>query len=101
MWPRMTLLSLDWITAWQVNALAELLWRIQTPIPVLVADCDALLAARDTLKGNGILNWSADVAIGEWYGVTVGGSPKRVTKLELGPARLNGESRLNLAVSQS
>ena len=59
--------------------------------PGLVADCDALLAARDTLKGNGILNWSADVAIGEWHGVTVGGSPKRVTKLELGPSRLNGQ----------
>ena len=59
--------------------------------PGLVVDCDALLAARDTLKGDGILNWSADVAIGEWYGVTVGGSPKRVTELELGPSRLNGE----------
>ena len=32
--------------------------------PGLVADCDALLAARDTLKGDGILNWSAEVAIG-------------------------------------
>ena len=59
--------------------------------PGLVVDCDALLAARDTLKGDGILNWSADVAIGEWYGVTVGGSPKRVTELELGPSRLNGQ----------
>ena len=59
--------------------------------PGLVVDCDALLAARDTLKGDGILNWSAEVAIGEWHGVTVGGSPKRVTKLELGPSRLNGQ----------
>ena len=59
--------------------------------PGLVADCDALLAARDTLKGDGILNWSAEVAIGEWFGVTVEGSPKRVTKLEIGPSRLNGQ----------
>ncbi len=59
--------------------------------PGLVADCEALLAARDTLKGDGILNWSAEVAIGEWFGVTVEGSPKRVTKLGIGPSRLNGE----------
>ena len=59
--------------------------------PGLVADCDALLAARDTLKGDGILNWSAEVAIGEWFGITVEGSPKRVTKLEIGPSRLNGQ----------
>ena len=59
--------------------------------PGLVADCDALLAARDTLKGDGILNWSAEVAIGEWFGVTVEGSPKRVTKLEIGRSTLNGQ----------
>ena len=56
-----------------------------------MADCDALLAARDTLKGDGILNWSAEVAIGEWFGVTVEGSPKRVTKLEIGRSTLNGQ----------
>ena len=59
--------------------------------PGLLTDCDALLASRDKLRGTGFLNWSAEVAIGEWHGVTVGGSPKRVTKLELGPFRLNGE----------
>ena len=59
--------------------------------PGLVADCDALLAARDTLKGDGILNWSAEVAIWEWFGVTVEGSPKRVTKLEIGRSTLNGQ----------
>ena len=31
--------------------------------PGLVADCDALLAARDTLAGSATLNWSADLAI--------------------------------------
>ena len=59
--------------------------------PGLLTDCDALLAARDTLKGDGILNWSAEVAIGEWFGVTVEGSPKRVTKLEIGRSTLNGQ----------
>ena len=69
--------------------------------PGLLTDCDALLASRDKLRGTGFLNWSAEVAIGEWFGVTVEGSPKRVTKLEIGPSRLNGESRLNLAVSKA
>lgn len=59
--------------------------------PGLVADCAALLAARDTLKGAGFLNWSADVSIEEWYGVTVGGSPKRVTQLKIEPSRVDGE----------
>ena len=51
--------------------------------PGLVSDCAALLAARDTLAGSATLNWSADLAIEDWAGVTVGGSPERVT--ELGP----------------
>ena len=59
--------------------------------PGLVADCEALLAARDMLKGDGNLNWSAEVAIGEWFGVTVEGSPKRVTKLKIGRSSLNGQ----------
>ena len=49
------------------------------------------LASRDTLRGTGFLNWSAEVAIGEWFGVTVEGSPKRVTKLEIGRSTLNGQ----------
>ncbi len=59
--------------------------------PGLVADCDALLGARDTLRGGGILNWSADLDISEWFGVTVGGYPRRVTKLRLSSFRLDGE----------
>jgi|GEM_PF-4059947 len=63
--------------------------------PGLLTDCDALLAVRDKLRG-GILNWSADVAIDEWYGVTVEGSPKRVTQLKIGPSRLDGEIPVEL-----
>ena len=60
----------------------------------LAADCDALLALRDTLAGNGPLNWSAGLAFDQWDGVTVafpvGGGQRRVTKLELGEKSLTG-----------
>ncbi len=59
--------------------------------PGLLTDCDALLAARDKLRGAGFLNWSADVAVDEWHGVTVEGSPKRVTQLKIRSWRLDGE----------
>ena len=58
--------------------------------PGLVADCEALLAARDTLAGSGTLNWSGSTAIGSWDGVTVDGSPQRVTKLNLRDSQLTG-----------
>ena len=51
--------------------------------PGLVADCDVLLAARDTLAGTGTLNWSATTPIGDWYDVKVYGTPQRVTGLSL------------------
>ena len=58
--------------------------------PGLVTDCEALLAARDTLAGSGTLNWSGSTAIGSWDGVTVDGSPLRVTKLNLRDSQLTG-----------
>ena len=56
----------------------------------LVSDCDTLLAARDTLAGTAELNWSADRQITAWQGVTVGGTPQRVTRLSLQFAGLTG-----------
>ena len=44
--------------------------------PGLESDCDALLAARDTLAGSATLNWSANLALEDWDGVTVGGSSR-------------------------
>ena len=58
--------------------------------PGLVADCQALLAARDTLAGTGTLDWSASTPIANWEGVTVGGTPQRVTKLQLSFNQLTG-----------
>ncbi len=53
--------------------------------PGLVADCAALLASKEALQGSDsdamALNWSSDVPIGDWNGITVEGSPPRVTKL--------------------
>ncbi len=56
----------------------------------LAADCDALLGAKATLAGMVTLNWSASTAIGSWEGVTVAGTPKRVTNLNLGALGLTG-----------
>ena len=41
--------------------------------PGLVSDCEALLAARDTLAGDATLNWSADTPIADWDGITLEG----------------------------
>ena len=56
----------------------------------LHADCALLLASRDVLAGDAPLNWSVDIPIEFWQGVTVGGAPKRVTALELPRAGLDG-----------
>ena len=47
----------------------------------LAGDCEVLLVAKDTLQGgaSGPLNWRKDTAIGSWVGVTVSGTPNRVT----------------------
>ena len=58
--------------------------------PGLVSDCEALLAAQDTLAGTAALNWSADTPIKEWNGVVLGGTHGHVTELGLGALGLNG-----------
>ena len=58
--------------------------------PWLVADCNALLAGWDALAGNPTLNWSANTPIVYWDGVTIGGTPLRVTWLELPDSQLTG-----------
>ena len=56
----------------------------------LISDCEALLAARDTLAGTAALNWSADTPITEWNGVVLGGTHGHVTELDLVALGLNG-----------
>ena len=62
--------------------------------PELAADCDTLLTLRDTLAGDGLLNWSAGLAIGDWDGVgenAASDGTRRVTKLELDVRSLSGQ----------
>ena len=56
----------------------------------LVADCEALLAARNALEGNARLNWSAGNPIDQWDGVYLRGTPERVTMLILRRRGLDG-----------
>ena len=51
--------------------------------PRLAEDCAALLEIRRSVQGVGRLNWSVDRPIGEWDGVTLGGTPPRVRELAL------------------
>ena len=59
--------------------------------PGLVSDCEVLLAARDIMAGSASLNWSADIPIEEWDGITVSDSHGRVVWLNLGFRNLNGK----------
>ena len=58
--------------------------------PDLAADCAALLAAKDALRGMGALNWDAATALTGWDGVTLSGTPQRVTGLALRARQLTG-----------
>lgn len=65
--------------------------------PALAADCDALLESRAILAGTAALNWSVDAPLAAWDGVTVSGSPPRVTALELSGRGLTGSIPPRLA----
>ena len=56
----------------------------------LVADCRVLLGLPDELAGTESLNWDVGLAITDWEGVKVSGSPSRVTELELSGRGLTG-----------
>ena len=58
--------------------------------PGLVADCVALLASRDALRGEVALDWGAELAIESWEGVAVEDEPPRVTGLDLRDKGLTG-----------
>ena len=58
--------------------------------PGLVSDCEALLDARDPLTGTATLNWSASTPIASWDGITLSGTPQRVTNLRLQNKGLSG-----------
>ena len=65
--------------------------------PGLVADCETLLALRDTLAGTAVLNWSAATPIESWTGISLDGTPPRVAWLVLQNLSLNGSIPVQLA----
>ena len=57
----------------------------------LVADCQTLLGAKDDLRGTGALNWSADLGMSSWDGLTTKErTTMRVTELRLANRELDG-----------
>ncbi len=56
----------------------------------LAADCTTLLGLKDGLRGTAVLNWARDVAMDDWNGLTVAGTPARVTWLSLWGQGLTG-----------
>ena len=62
----------------------------------LVHDCQALLSAKDALRGTATLNWAAGTAISSWTGVTTGGTPSRITGLALASQSLDGSIPVEL-----
>ena len=56
----------------------------------LVGDCRVLLAAQPTLEGTGTLNWSEELALASWEGVSSSGTPSRVTGLDVSDESLGG-----------
>ncbi len=56
--------------------------------PRIVQDCEALLAARDALRDDQSLNWSEDLAIDRWQGVSI--VDNRVTGITLNALGLMG-----------
>lgn len=57
----------------------------------LLRDCQSLLDSRDALAGTATLDWSGTTPITAWQGVRLGGSPVRVTAVELPDAGLAGQ----------
>ena len=79
-------------TCWNGTAVPNL-----SANPGLASDCNALLAAKDALRGTATLNWSADTAITSWEGVTVKGMPSRVVEIILTDKSLTGTIPSELA----
>ena len=58
--------------------------------PGLLADCNALLSMESALTGAASINWSEDIRIDDWNGLTLGGGANRVQGLNLESLALDG-----------
>lgn len=63
----------------------------------LVRDCEVLIGLRDALFGTVVSNWNPGTPVSQWVGVTVAGSPPRVTALQL--PRQSGALRASIPPS--
>ena len=88
------------VTGLTVTLLVAGLWRLDSPAnahtscatlgavspdnTALVSDCETLLNIRNILAGTASLNWAADTPIKSWDGISVGGTPLRVTDIITG-----------------
>ena len=54
----------------------------------IIIDCEALLASRDVLRGDLPLNWSEELSIDKWQGVSI--ADNRVMELDMSDLRLTG-----------
>ena len=64
--------------------------RDEADNPALMRDCIELLGLKDALRGTAALNWTLDTAMSSWDGITTGGEPSRITKVELSNESLSG-----------
>ena len=67
----------------------------------LYRECSALLGLKVELAGTTTLNWSQNLDIGSWTGVTIGGTLQRVTGVNLPSSNLNGTIPTGLERPQS
>ena len=56
--------------------------------PGIVADCEAMLASRDALRGDQSLNWSEQLSIGDWQGIEI--LNNRVVGIDMSSQGLTG-----------
>ena len=64
--------------------------EIAGPNEGMISDSEVLLACQESLTGEASLNWSMEVPLGNWDGVTLSGKPGRVTRLILRESALSG-----------
>ena len=84
-------LGADW---YDVSADIAACAELHASNPGLVEDCRTLLTIRNALAGDSFLNWSAEVPIGEWEGVSVAGEPLRVVELAFSSVRRADDHKL-------
>ena len=65
-------------------------YRPRGPTPNWSMTARVLLASRDTLSGQAVLNWTEEKPIDEWEGIGIAGDPQRVHVLDLGFRYLDG-----------